>query len=455
MKNERKQNQPTKAPATDKPGGEDLWQRYGAEREVWSESMLTALHERRVRGNRWFSLVDKVPAMRTLEAAWSKVKANAGSGGVDGVNIAHFPKDWQKRLPAVNGRLREGSYHPSAVKRVYIPEAGSPGKRPPGIPTVRDRVVQGALKMVIEPIYEREFAPNSYGFRPGRGCKDDLREVERHPREGKCHVVDVDIKGYFDAVDHGTLMELAGERVSDSKVPGLIEAFPKQGIMEDGVETASAGGSPQGGLISPLLANIYLNPLDWLLLGLGLKSVRHADDIVVLAENAGQAKAALETIGKWTEKARLELHPGKTRTVDMSLPQAHFDFPGYRFLRTGKGKLLRLVRPKSEKKQRDEIRKRTKRCNANSMGHIIKNVNKVLAGWYGHYKHISVHALSRYDGWIRMRLRSILRKRHKGQGRGRGKDHFRWPNRYFGELGLFSLEQAKATGMSLQKRATC
>ena len=184
-------------PDGDKQGEEDLWQRHKAERGVWSEKMLEAL-ERGIKGNKWFSLIDKVDSERTLGLAWEKVKTNAGSCGVDNITVAAFAKDSQRRLLVVKEQLKRGDYQPKPVKRVWIPKAGSREKRPLGIPTVTDRVVQTALRMAIEPIFEKEFAPHSYGFRPGRGCKDALRHVNRLLKEGRLHVVDVDIKGYFD-----------------------------------------------------------------------------------------------------------------------------------------------------------------------------------------------------------------------------------------------------------------
>jgi len=254
----------TSVPARDKHVEEDLWQRCGAERGVWTEPMLIAL-ERGIKGNKWFSLIDKVRSERTLGKAWQKVRSNAGACGVDRISVGFFAKDSQKRLLAVKEQLSKNTYQPRPIRRVEILKPGSTEKRPLGIPTVTDRVVQNALKMVIEPIFEREFAPSSYGFRPGRGCKDALREVERLLHEGCLHVVDVDIKGYFDNIPHEALMELLKERLSDGRVLGLIEKFLKQGVMEEGIEIEPEKGSPQGGVISPLLANIYLNPLvSWL-----------------------------------------------------------------------------------------------------------------------------------------------------------------------------------------------
>jgi RNA-directed DNA polymerase len=382
------------------------------------------------------------------------VQSNAGACGVDGTTVRHFARDSQKRLLAVREQLRGGSYQPRPVRRVHIPKAGSSETRPLGIPTVTDRVVQTALKMAIEPIFESKFAPSSYGFRPGRGCKDALREVERLLREGGHHVVDVDIRGYFDNIPHDRLMALVERHVADGRVLGLVRGFLDVGVLEEGVVTGPGTGTPQGGIISPLLANIYLDPLDWLLAGLGLSSVRYADDIVVLARDAQAAKSALETVRGWMVEAGLELHPEKTRVVDMTEAGAHFDFLGYRFKRGKAGKLLKLVRPKSKQSLRSKLKKPTKRCNRECLPAIIAGINPVLEGWYGYFKHAKPSELSSMDGWVRMRLRSILRKRQKKKGRGRGSDHQKWPNRYFENLGLFSLERAREESLSLQRRVT-
>lgn len=454
--NPRNEKQPAQVPTArkDKQVGEDPRQRHGAERGVWTESMLMAL-ERGLKGNKWFSLIDKVASDRTLGIGWQKVQFNAGACGVDGMTVGHFAKDSDKRLLTLREQLREGRYQPQPIRRVHIPKAGSKERRPLGIPTVRDRIVQSAVKAVIEPIFESKFAPNSFGFRPGRGCKDALREVERQLRQGNVHVVDVDIRSYFDNIPHDKLMEMVREHIADGKVLGLIEAFLKQGVLEDGIVIDPVTGSPQGGIISPLLANIYLDPLDWILESQGLHSVRYADDIVVLASDAETAAKALRTIREWMEDADLELHPDKTRTVDMREADAHFDFLGYRFKRSKRGKLLRLVRPKSKQKLRGELRKPTKRCNKRCLKAIIADINPKLKGWYEYFKHAHHTELSSIDGWVRMRLRSILRKRSKRKGRGRGRDHQRWRNRYFENLGLFSLKHAREETMSLRKGAKC
>jgi RNA-directed DNA polymerase len=435
-------------PARDKQVEEDLWQRHKAERGVWSEPMLAAL-ARGLKGKKWFSLIDKVSKEGTLQLAWEKVRRNAGACGVDGITIGRFEQNSQNRLLAVKEHLSKGTYQPKPVKRVWIEKPGSAEKRPLGIPTVTDRVVQAAVRMVIEPIFENRFAKHSYGFRPGRGCKDALRRVDELLKAGRTHVVEVDIKGYFDAIPHDRLMALVREHIADGRVLGLIEGFLKQGVMEDAelaktVEDESQG-TPQGGVISPLLANIYLDPLDWLMERSGFEMIRYADDMVVMCRSQEEAEAALEKLRDWMAGAGLTLHPEKTRTVDMNLADSYFDFLGYRFQRSRRGKMMRLVRPKSLRKLHESIKPRTRRTNGRSMEAIVADLNRTLPGWFGYFKYVKASQLSGIDGWIRMRLRSILRNRRGLEGRGRGIDHQRWPNRYFEKLGLFCLLDARET----------
>lgn len=449
------EEEPPRVLEADKQGGEDLWQRYRAERGVWSRGMLEAL-ERGVKGGKWFSLIDKVTSERTLAIGWEKVKSNAGACGVDGITIERFEKQAEERLLAVKEQIERGDYHPQLIKRVWIDKPGSTEKRPLGIPTVRDRVVQTALRAVVEPIFEREFAPQSYGFRPGRGCKDALRRVEELLKSGHVHVVDIDIKGYFDSIPHGRLMELVEKHVADGRVLGMIERFLKAGVMEGMESWEPEEGTPQGGVVSPLLANIYLNPLDWLMVQNGLEMVRYADDMIVMCRDAEKARRALEAVREWMGQAGLTLHPEKTRVVEMIEPGSHFDFLGYRFWRSHRGGIKRLVRPKSKRKLRQSIKPETRRNSGRSMEAIVAKINPVLRGWYGYFKHAHASLLGEMDGWVRGRLRGILRKRRKGRGRARGRDHHRWKNRYFDTLGLFSLEAAQARELtSLQYGAKC
>lgn len=418
--------------------------------------MLAAL-EKGEKGSKWFSLIDKVYAERTLERAWAKVSANAGASGVDGISVEYFGKDSQKRLLAVKEQLERNTYEPKPVKRVMIPKLGSAEWRPLGIPAVRDRVVQTALRMVIEPIFEKEFAPHSYGFRPGRGCKDALRQVEGLLKSGHLHVVDADLKGYFDTIPHERLMALVEERIADGRINALIRQFLKQGVLEEGeIRKAGEEGTPQGGIISPLLANLYLNALDWLMAEAGYAMVRYADDFVILCQTPEEAFNALERIRSWTEEAGLTLHPGKTRIVDMRERKAHFDFLGYRFYRTAREKLTRIVRPKSEKKLRAMLKPRTKRNSGVSLGVTIAAINPTLKGWYGYFKHATPQSLRAMDSWVRERLRAILRHRRGWTGKSRTPDRYRWPNHYFHAAGLFSLEEAwRRESASLPKGAKC
>lgn len=419
--------------------------------------MLMAL-ERGIKGGVWFSLIDKVCAERTLQLAWERVQRNAGACGVDCMTVGHFEKDSQSRLLAVKEHLKSGTYQPKPVKRVQIPKLGSNEKRPLGIPTVTDRVVQAAVKMVIEPIFEREFAEHSYGFRPGRCCQDALRRVDELLQSGAVHVVDVDIKGYFDSIPHQRLMELVGERIADGPVLALIESFLKQGVMEDVGEMEPEErqeGTPQGGVISPLLANIYLNPLDHLMSRSGHAMVRYADDMVILCHSAEAAGEAMATLRQWSAQAGLELHPQKTKNVDMGQPGSHFDYLGYRFWHgKSSGRIRRFIRPKSEKKFREAVKPHTRRTSGQSMSAIAQKLRPRLQGYYNYFKHVSASSLAEMDRWIRVRLRSILRKRAGRRGKGRGLDHHRWPNSYFGSIGLFNLEEArKLELMSLRAAA--
>ena len=396
--------------------------------------MLTAL-EQGVRGGRWHTLIDKVFVEINLFTAIRKVVSNQGAPGVDHVTVEKFDSHSREELARLHAQLKGDTYRPQAVLRKWIDKPGSPEKRPLGIPTVRDRVVQTALRNVMEPIFDVTFAEHSYGFRPGRGCHQALEHMERLLNAGSVYVVDADLKSYFDTINHQKLLERIREKVSDSRILKLIEMFLQQGIM-DGLESwTPEQGSPQGAVISPLLANIYLNPLDHLMTGAGYSMVRYADDFVILCQTREDAERALETVRQWVVANDLTLHPTKTRIVDARTEV--FDFLGYRF----RGP-VRLPRPKSADKVKDTIRAKTKRTNGNSLPCIINQVNQTLSGWFTYFRHCNRSVFQDLDCWIRGRLRSILRKRSGRRGRGRGKDHQRWQNRFFEEHRLFNLKTA-------------
>jgi RNA-directed DNA polymerase len=393
--------------------------------------MLTAL-EAGVKGGQWFSLIDKVYDPRNLDSAYQKVKRNRGSAGVDHVTIAQFTNQLERNLEILTTSLKDGSYRPQAIRRVLIPKPGSSEKRPLGIPTVRDRVVQGALRNVLEPIFERDFAAHSYGFRPGRGTKDALRRVSALLKAGYTCVVDADLRSYYDTIPRQGLLARIEAKVSDGRVLDLVRAFLEQEVMAGLEHWTPEEGTPQGAVISPLLSNIYLDPLDHRMAEQGYEMVRYADDFVVLCRSREEAERALAEVEAWTAAAGLQLHPNKTRIVDATQPGGS-DFLGYHFERG-----YRWPSKKSLKKHKDTIRRHTKRANGLSLQAIIYRVNAVRRGWFEYFKHSHWTTFDPLDRWVRMRLRSILRHRQGMRGRGRGLDHHRWPNAFFAEHGLFS-----------------
>ena len=423
-------------PEEAKQAGEARWK--WVEASVWTTRMLAAL-EHSVKGGKWFSLIDKVYDLDNLCSAVDKVHSNRGAAGVDRMTVEMFMNDLVTNLERLHRGLQDGTYRPQSIRRGWIPKPGSKEQRPLGIPTVRDRVVQTALRNVIEPIFERDFADQSYGFRPGRSCRDALRRVECLLKEGYAYVVDADLKSYFDTIPHAPLLNRVKEKISDGRVLELIEAYLNQSILEDLTEWMPEKGTPQGAVISPLLANIYLDPLDRLMSERGIQMIRYADDFVLLCRTREEAQKALRMVEMWTQEAGLTLHPEKTHIVHTATEG--FDFLGYTFANGTKH-----PRKKSLKKLKDTIRAKTGRSNGHSLDRIVQDVNRTLIGWFNYFQFSHRYAFSTLDSWIRMRLRSILRNRIRGQrGRGRGWDHTRWTNAYFADRGLFSLSDASAT----------
>lgn len=420
-----------------KQGREVAPQWEWTEASVWTERMLATL-ERGIKGGKWFSLIDKVWKTENLESAVKKVAQGKSEKKADGRRCRRYAQASHRRLPILQDKLKNDAYQPEPVQRCWIPKMGSKELRPLGVPKVEDRVVQMALRNVIEPIFENEFAEHSYGFRPKRGAKDALRRVVQLLQKGKCWVVDADIKGYFDNIPQDQLLRAVSEHISDGKVLDLIQKFLKQGVMESGKEwQPTETGTPQGAVISPLLANIYLNPLDHLMAQKGREMVRYADDFVILCQSQEEAEQALAEVRQWMEHAGLTLHPTKTRIVNEN-DRGGFDFLGYHFERG-----YRWPRQKSLDKFKEAMRSKTPRLRPGGMEKIIHDINRTLTGWYGYFQHSHWTTFKPLDQWIRQRLRSILRKRHKGKGRARGSDHQRWPNAYFVEHGLISLASAR------------
>lgn len=406
------------------------------EPSVWTTRMLTALIQG-VKGGVWFSLIDKVYSPGNLAKAAAKVVANRGAAGVDHVNVEAFSDRMDENLKKLMEQLRTGSYRPQAIRRVLIPKPGSKELRPLGIPTVRDRVVQTAIVHVLAPIFERDFSPFSYGFRPNRGCQQALDQVDSLLAEGYQYVVDADLKSYFDTIPHEPLMERIKAKVSDGRLLVMIESFLKAGILEGLREWTPTAGAPQGAVLSPLLSNVYLDPLDQLMASKGYKMVRYADDFVILCRSREEAERALGEVTAWVVANGLTLHPDKTRIVEAGT--GHFDFLGYRYERG-----RRYVRPKSLVKLKESVRSKTRRTDGRSLKAIVADLNVTLGGWFGYFKRCHRTVFSGLDGWIRRRLRSVLRKRQglKGMSRHGADEQKRWPNAYFAEQGLYSLKAA-------------
>ena len=387
-------------------------------------------------GGPWFRLFDKVFAERNLSAASQQVIQKKGAAGVDHVTTEEFMRQIPENLWQLSDSLKDGTYRPQTIRRVHIPKPGSTETRPLGIPTVRDRIVQAAIVNVIEPIFERDFAEHSYGFRPGRGCKDALRRVDHLLKSGHVYVVDADLKGYFDSIPHDQLVARLKTKISDGSLLSLIEAFLQAGIQEGTTGWTADSGAPQGAVLSPLLSNVYLDPLDHLMAQSGFEMVRYADDFVILCRTADQAAQALEIVQQWTTENGLTLHPTKTRIAYSR--QESFAFLGYEFRKT-----KHWPRKKSIQKLKDTVRTKTRRTNGNSLKYVVSALNQALHGWFEYFQHSSHrNVFVELDKWIRMRLRSLLRKRIGRSGRGQGFDQIRWTNTYFRQQGLFSLSVA-------------
>jgi RNA-directed DNA polymerase len=402
---------------------------------VWTDRMVSAL-ENGVKGGKWYSLMDKVCAPATLSAAWIKVQDNGGAAGVDRQSIERFAAHADEYLSELSRALQTGEYRPAAIRRVEIPKEQG-GVRPLGIPTVKDRIAQTAVKFVLEPILEAQFHPASFGFRPGRGCKDALRVVDGLVKTGCCFVVDADLQSYFDTIPKDRLLDRLRERISDGRVLDLVQAWLNQEVVGECKRWTPAAGTPQGAVISPLLANLYLHPLDELMASHGLSMVRYADDFVVLCDSMEKAQEALALIQAFANENGLTLHPNKTHIGDCRIVGEGFEFLGYRF-EAGR----RLVRQKSILRLRDRIRAKTKRTSGQSLAHTIESLNPTLKGWFEYFKH-ATHGLKDVDAFVRRRLRAMLARQAKRRSCGACiSDRTSWPNAFFASAGLFTLDTA-------------
>ena len=405
---------------------------------------------------KWNSLIDKVYALRNLQSAWERVKDNSGAPGIDGMTVARFDRASSALLEALNRDLRNKTYRPSPVRRVMIPKA-SGGQRPLGVPTVRDRIVQQALRQILEPIFEAKFSTRSHGFRPERGCATALAVVDRAVRAGYTWVVDADIRSFFDSVDHEKLIDFVAEEIADGRILKLIRQILKSGVQlpsVPGIEPTDAG-TPQGGPVSPLLANIFLHGFDVHMVEAGYGLVRYADDWVIFAKSEGEAITALEKARQFLEvDLGLVLHPEKTRVVSVA---RGFEFLGFHyFIDPRVGWVCKEVRRSSVLRFRGAIRSITPRLRSqrpfqerhatytrlrknSRLEAMIKDVNSYLGGWHGYFKMIRPRygdPFGSFDGFVRRRLRSAVTGRT-----GNGWWTSKITNRMWRRLGLNCLTE--------------
>ena len=434
MKSKSKESLPERVPISATPVGETPGIAQWAHRAVWTDRMLETLLENKVKGGKWHALFDKVFSELNLFTSARKVLGKKGAAGVDQQTVDDFAEHERDEIGSLHELLRQKRYRPAPVRRVWIPKPGGQEKRPLGIPTVRDRVVQTALVNVIEPILDHTFHDRSFGFRRGRGCHDALRVVEEKLESGYVYVVDADLKGYFDTIPKDRLLEMVQEKISDRRVLSLIKSYLDQSILEELRTWTPETGVPQGAVLSPVLSNLYLNPLDHLIAEAGYEMVRYADDFVILCRSIEEAEAALSMVRTWVESAGLTLHPDKTHIVDSR--ETSFSFLGYSY----RGKYI-FPRKKSFEKIVSRIRELTPRKSGQSIECTIAKINQVTRGWFGYFRHCHWRIFKDLDGMIRRRLRRQLIKRHRVNRKRQCRNH-RWPNVYFTERGFWSLREA-------------
>jgi len=376
----------------------------------------------------YYTLKDKVTKIRNMKVAAKHVLDKGGSAGVDRIDTEEFRESYSVYMRELYREFLEDRYQPKPALRVFIPKSDG-RQRPLGIPTVKDRIAQAAVRGILEPIYEKEFCDCSFGFRKGRSQIDAINQIEEYKEQGYKWVLDADIKGFFDNIEHELLIEFIKQKVTDGWVIEIIKSWLTMGVMKDGEYIPTEKGTPQGGVISPLLANIFLHQFDKVMTERGYKLVRYADDFVVMTKSKRKAKRAYEVVKEIIrEELKLELHPEKTVITNFG---EGFVFLGFEFI------AWRYKRPKKNSLEnfKDKVRKVTKRNQPWKVELIIKRLNPKIRGWANYFGHGNVKTLFRdLDKWIRMRLRSYMEKKKAITHQNK-----RIPNSFFRKKGLVSL----------------
>ena len=409
----------------DTPAGESSVESPRKQAQAEPGRTLTKGHVRRKLKHH--SLIDKVYLWNNLYRAWRRVRSNKGAHGLDRVTIHQFESDWEIHLREIQRHLMERRFQPRPVRRVFIPKASNPKVlRPLGIPVVADRIVQQALLQVLDPLFDHEMSSRSFGFRKGRRAHDAIATAIRDAEEGYVHVLDADIASFFDRLDHEVVMSRVRARVADGRVLDLIEAFLTAGVFEEGAVRIPERGSPQGGVISPWLANLVLDDLDKVLEERGLRHVRYADDFVVLCRTQQAAEEARDLVKEVLEELKLSLHEEKTRVASF---HGGFEFLGFRFRRYRLG-----IRSKAIEQFKDKVRHLTRRQQGRNVNAVLKDLNPVLRGFANYFGPAEVaSAFFCLDKWIRTRIRGFRTKR-----RNNG-DRRRYPTKRLARWGLLSL----------------
>lgn len=389
----------------------DYLQRDSVEREEYVGVRSTKAREGAERGG-VNDLMESILERENLNRAFKQVKRNHGAPGIDGMTVEDALSWIKENREELLRNIKEGQYKPNPVRRMEIPKADG-GVRKLGIPTVIDRVIQQAISQKLGPIFELHFSDGSYGYRPKRSAQQAIQKVKAYAEEGYIHAVEIDLSKYFDTLNHEILMNLLRKHVHDSRVIELIKKYLKSGVMENGIIIKTEEGSPQGGPLSPLLANIYLNEFDQEMGQREVKIVRYADDIVVVAKSRRAAKRLLETCGKYLEdKPKLKMNVQKSKVVSVFSPR-NFKFLGFCLGKKGKGVYIRAHRD-SLSKAKKKLKVLTRRNQGRNVRKVMENVKIYIRGWLGYYYVADVKRLMMsWDEWLRRRIRMYIWKQWK------------------------------------------